>query len=310
MNKINKYHEIKIMKFFLNFFLLLLVSFNLLAIDEKEGRFFQDQPDTNDDYQIHFIYMLDSNGKDNQLDINGKMEDIINEMNEKMYKLTDEKQKYKFDYRENGNLDISFVRLDRKGTKKGWNNQYPDFYIQKLGFNNPKKLYFSFVDSFTHRDSGQMGVNSGYTFMKTSGSAEEIINITLHELLHGQGFSWPCTKGNSRGHVGGPSILSNQNRNTNLLGKMIYNHKNKGCPDLKDSVYLTPTSDDPYDPLPMVCHLAERAGRAFGDKYGFEDQWPTKYNHKKFKKIKKGSQWCTYKLVEFAKEDWFRDWKK
>ena len=54
----------------------------------------------------------------------------------------------------------------------------------------------------------------------------------------------------------------------------------------------------------------KKTGRAFGDQYGFEDLWPAKYDHKKFKKIKKGIYWCTYKLAEFAKEDWFRDWKK
>jgi len=291
------------------FIVLIFLSSNLFAIDVKDGRFFEDQPDVSDDYQIHFIYMLDSKGKDNELDINGEMEDIVLEMNEQMFELTGNKQKYKFDYRKDGKLDVSFVRLDRKGTKKGWNNQYPDYFIQKLGFNNPKKLYFSFVDSFTHRDSGQMGVHSGYTFVKTSGSRKEIINITLHELLHGQGFSWACTKGNSRGHVGGPSILSNQNWSYRL-GKMIYEHGNEDCPDLKDSVYLTPTSTDPYDPLPMVCHLAERAGRAHGGSYSFEEQWPAQYDHKKFKKIKKQSYWCTYKLAEFANEDWFRDWKK
>ena len=98
--------------------------------------------------------MLDIKGKDNELDINGEIEDIIHEMNDKMYRLTGDKQKYKLDYRADGKLDISFVRLDRKGTKKGLNNQYPDYFIQNLGFNNPKKLYYSFVDSFTHRDSG------------------------------------------------------------------------------------------------------------------------------------------------------------
>ena len=96
----------------------------------------------NNDYQIHFIYMLDKDGKDNELDINGKMEKELLELNEEMFKLTGNKQKYKFDYREDGKLDISFVRLDKKGTKKGWNNNYPDYFIQKLGFNNPKKLYY------------------------------------------------------------------------------------------------------------------------------------------------------------------------
>ena len=109
-----------------------LFTSSIFAADEKPGRYFKDQPDVNDDYQIHFIYMLDKKGKDNELDINGEMENIVLEMNEKMFELTDNRQKYKFDYREDGKLDISFVRIDRKGTKKGWNNQYPDYYIQRF----------------------------------------------------------------------------------------------------------------------------------------------------------------------------------
>ena len=33
-------------------------------IDKKPGRFFEDQPDVNDDHQIHFIYLLSLDGKD------------------------------------------------------------------------------------------------------------------------------------------------------------------------------------------------------------------------------------------------------
>ena len=38
-------------------FLLLIISLfssSLFASDEKPGRFFEDQPDVTDDYQIHF----------------------------------------------------------------------------------------------------------------------------------------------------------------------------------------------------------------------------------------------------------------
>ena len=155
---------------------LIFITSNIFANDEKPGRFFEDRPDVTDDYQIHFIYMLDKDGKDNELDINGEMQKELEELNEEMFKLTGNKQKYKFDYREDGKLDISFIRLDRKGTKKGWNNTYPDYYIQKLGFNNPKKLYYSWVD-FRHPDGGQMGVHSGYTFLLSKFSNKYIFDL-------------------------------------------------------------------------------------------------------------------------------------
>ena len=44
-------------------------------------------------------------------------------------------------------------------------------------------------------------------------------------------------------------------------------HKFKNCPQLADSVYLTPTSKDPYDPYKILCL----------DKLG-------KYTHKKIMK--------------------------
>ena len=61
-------------------FLLLIISLfssSLFASDEKPGRFFEDQPDVTDDYQIHFNYLLAKDSKDREFDINGKMEKII-----------------------------------------------------------------------------------------------------------------------------------------------------------------------------------------------------------------------------------------
>lgn len=149
-----------------------------------------------------------------------------------------------------------------------------------------------------------MGVHHGYTFIKKNDKHR--ISITLHELLHGNGFAWPCTVGQSRGHVRGKSIISNQNHSASVLGKMIYNHNNTGCPDLKDSVYLTPTSADPFDPLQLVCFLAEKSGRGVPNK---TFKWPKKYDHKNFLKIKKGRNWCTYGLSEYAQPEWFKKWK-
>merc|ERR1711965_367473 len=33
-------------------------------LDKRPGRFFEDQPDANDDYQFHFIYLITLDGKD------------------------------------------------------------------------------------------------------------------------------------------------------------------------------------------------------------------------------------------------------
>ena len=151
-----------------------------------------------------------------------------------------------------------------------------------------------------------MGVHSGYTFLKSrhNDGKKRRIRITLHELMHGQGFAWECTVGNQNGHVFGPSILSNEN-SANLLGSMIYNHNNKGCPDLKDSVYLTPTSDDPYDPLPIQCALAQKVRGYPPGKF----EIPSRYTNKKLLKGRK-DEWCTFGVYPNAKVEWFKNWKK
>ena len=122
--------------------------------------------------------MLDQYGDDNEWDINGQMEKELLEMNEKMFVMTGGKQKYKFDYRKDGKLDISFVRLYKRGTPyKGWGMDYPLYFAQKKGFNNPKKLYYSWVD-FRHPDGGQMGVHSGYTFLLIKFSISSPVNVS------------------------------------------------------------------------------------------------------------------------------------
>ena len=41
----------------------------ILESDKKPGRFFDDQPDVNDDYQIHIVYSLLKDSKDKEGDI-------------------------------------------------------------------------------------------------------------------------------------------------------------------------------------------------------------------------------------------------
>ena len=247
------------MKKILIIFLTLLFTNLTFASDDKLGRFFEDQPDVSDDYQIHFLYILAKDGEDREWDINGKMEAMLLKMNEIMARETEKKskgesKKYKFDYRKDGKLDITFLRLDknfkdldRKGSIN--NNISPFLWLKKL--NNPKKIYFSFSD-MSSRDGGEAGVTQGSTFLRRAGSKDNIIKITLHELIHAQGGGFNCVPG-----MGNNSHYKNRDTNLQLnsgyrLGSS-YIHKVEGCPQLVDSVYLTPTSKNPYDPYKLIC---------------------------------------------------------
>ena len=107
---------IKIPKILLIFLFYLFANISL-ASDDKPGRFFEDQPDVTDDYQIHFNYLISSDGEDREWDINGKMEKILLKVNEVMANATAANKKgdgiarkYKFDYRKDGKLDITFFK--------------------------------------------------------------------------------------------------------------------------------------------------------------------------------------------------------
>ena len=89
------------------------------------------------------------------MDINGKMEKILLELNEVMLKATAEHKKgdgiprkYKFDYRADGKLDITFIRLDKKHKElhKWANNDIIPFLNKIKGQNNVKKQYYNFAD--------------------------------------------------------------------------------------------------------------------------------------------------------------------
>ena len=146
-----------------------------MQIDKKPGRFFEDQPDVNDDYQIHFNYLLALDSKDREWDINGKMEEILLEMNEKMLKGTAGHKysgglgkKYKFDFRKDGKLDITFVRVDRRIKELPYhpNGYFAPFLFNKMKMNNPKKIYYNFADINHPTDGGEAGVPMGSTFFK------------------------------------------------------------------------------------------------------------------------------------------------
>ena len=245
-----------------------------LKIDKKPGRFFEDQPDVTDNYQIHFIYMLTANDKDRELDINGKIEEYADKMNKlhesfsKKTKGSSGPKKYKYDYREDGKLDVSFIRLDRKRKElhKHINENYSG-WLWANGFNNPKKIYFTFAD-VTSVDGGEGGVGMASMFLKNkyNKKVDNMIRTSVHEMHHAMGGGFACVPGMSKNahFTSGQDTPAKQM----FFGK-AYVHDVEGCPKGEDSVYLTPTSKDPYDPFKLIC----------------QNEWE-KYNHKKLVKLR------------------------
>ena len=96
----------------------------ILDSDKKPGRFFEDQPDVTDDFQVHIVYTLLKDSKDKEGDINGKLEKWIETADKWILKTTakanketnfnnGEGQKLKWDKRKDGKLDITFLRINR-----------------------------------------------------------------------------------------------------------------------------------------------------------------------------------------------------
>ena len=118
-------------------------------IDKKPGRFFEDQPDVNDDHQIHFIYLLSSEGKDTELDISGWIEKRVNSVNDKFLKMSAKNKKSngigqqcKLDMTKEEKLNVNFVRMNVSKNQL----DVPDYptdmiylYLRQKGFNTPDR---------------------------------------------------------------------------------------------------------------------------------------------------------------------------
>ena len=287
--------------------LFVLFSSSVFSADEKPGRFFEDQPDVTDDYQIHFNYLLAADSEDREWDINGKMEKILLELNEVMAKATAENKqgdgiarKYKFDYRKDGKLDITFVRLDKKHKElhKWANNDIIPYLNKVIGMKNTKKIYFNYAD-INNIDGGEAGVGFGSLYLRNKSvrTDDRKLIITLHELLHTQGMGYDCVPGikSGNGHYNSdkPGYMLESGKK---IGS-VYAHTAEGCPQMMDSVYLTPTRADPYDPYNHACLLD------LG-----------KYNHpkllKKLKKIKKNPNKRISWKLRFSTSCRYRDWDR
>ena len=239
--------------------------------DKKPKRSIIDRPDTNDDHQVHFIYAILKNGKDKEWDINGYIEKNALKVNKNFLKWSAKNkksngmgQKFKYDFSKDGKIDVSFARLNltRKEIDKP---DHPNGIIYRelfrQGFNNPKKVYAIF-SGFKSKHGNSDGGEGGPLFtilygpaIKSYGSKDMEI-VILHELFHTQGAAYDCGKRTYRGaHVKGSDVLGSGDVSTKIDSKnnTYYRHGIEGCPDLADSVFLKPTSENSWDPYEVFC---------------------------------------------------------
>ena len=122
----------------------------------------------------------------------------------------------------------------------------------------PRAIISGFNSKHGNSDGGEGGPLFTILYgpaIKSYGSKDMEI-VILHELFHTQGAAYDCGKRTYRGaHVKGSDILGSGNVSTKIDSKndTYYKHGIEGCPDLADSIFLTPTSKNPWDPYEVFC---------------------------------------------------------
>lgn len=248
-----------------------------LDSDILENRNFDDQID-NSKNVIHLVYLVPCDVISRDLDINGKINIIVFNINTWFYQKSNN-QKLKFDY-DNLKLDITFMRTNKT---LSWFNNFNSIQdakndnaskIEKIILANKKrfknfesKKFIIFFEGWEKRKGfnstcgrarfdGQVAIYYTNTNIKNKGSCVNIIDTSsgtlgneeqtvLHELLHLMGYPNKCSK-----NIDPKNLLHVNDSKEDILykfsgGKYLdynnddyYNHDNKECSDLKDSKYL------------------------------------------------------------------------
>jgi hypothetical protein len=242
-----------------------------------------DQPDDVDGYQIHFIYAIPSDGKDDHLDVNGKIALSAAAMNYWLESKTRHRLRYDT---YNGELDISFMQLDATSEQIYALDtdilSLMEFEVKSRGFSSDHKLYVVHYDGFFVTQEGFCGLASyppegaGITAVLLLRGYNPKLDLTcprqftqsedftgyfemtiLHELLHLMGMVPSCSPHYADGHVSDSSqdLLYYQYDGSysplytylDLRNDDYYNHGDPECPDLARSIFL--------DPLPPNAEL-------------------------------------------------------
>ncbi len=263
--------------------------------DDIEGRSFFDQKDIFNSYQIHTVYILAKDSKDKKFDVNGTIKKILEDSNNLLFKNTD--KKFRLDLRENGELDISFLRVNKSKKEINRLENAAGYFTGMAalnGFHHPKKVYAIFYQDYYGREWGQVGdaifsgskgeveIASGVTYLGFNDAPiKEAWIPNTHELFHALGFVQLCApnaiveRGSSWGKNDHLNTMNDimSDRGGDFYGidtkrNQYYDHSNPECEmDLKKSAFLEPTEENfQLQPRSESCKLT---------------RWQPIYNHQR-----------------------------
>ena len=243
-----------------NSYELVLVPPTPVPVDQRSSL---DRPDDSDLLQVHVMYVSSSDGRDRELDTNGKLATSIGAIDSwftaKSGGLTFRWDTY------NGELDITYLRLSADSLEihragGGVNdfilNVVPDFSLLEQ-----RKLYAVFYDGGTRDFCGVGGNLIATVFLSTGdcGSVQRLTHsskvpgrvelVLIHELIHALGYPADCGPNVEEFHVVDSSLdlmdpfIDTDNPFLDLGEDDYFNHNNEDCPDLADSEYLINTLD-------------------------------------------------------------------
>jgi VHL beta domain len=251
-------------------FRLLLVSILLLVgivpnvtTQQPLERSATDRPDDTDLYQVHFLYVIPSDGVDNAHDINGGIAQSIAAMMNWMAEHGDG-LRFRVDTYQ-GQPDVTFVRLNSTADELASNGDFirdvMEAELIEMGFYHPRKLYFAYYDSFAYATScaaaahppdlmgvlgvhyidGRYGDNDEFTCADTDVFSPDGITVgymemgAIHEVFHLLGAAPSC---------GASTIGSHTSDAPNDL---MYAGSESWVPDVldvnNDDYWMLPTAD-------------------------------------------------------------------
>ncbi len=240
-----------------------------------------DRPDDVSGYQVHFVYALPSDGQDDYLDINGRIEMSANAMNDWLERAT-EGSRLRYDTYQ-GALDISYMQLDYTANEISSLGTgvlaLMDFEIKSRGFDTSNKLYVVYYDGQFVSQEGYCGLanyppdGAGVTAVlllrayiprfdqpcprqfTNSADFTGFFEMTiLHEVMHLMGIAPACGSNVSGGHVtdSEQDLMYGQYDGSYSPLYTVLDHNNDdyylhgipSCPDFANSVFLDPLPDN------------------------------------------------------------------